>query len=280
MTHPLDKSGTVRVADGPSHEEGGGGVSSSAALQLVEFHGDAVWAGEVDGRILVAVKALCGNLGLDWSAQFRRIKRDEILSEGVVVMATPTPSGQQETICLPLQLLPGFLFGVSADRISNPAARARVIDYKRECHGVLYRHFFERRYDVDPTSLPLMEKARLLREIRLAGGRQAAASWLERLGLGLPPGGRPEVTSSEIDREAAERVRLFLANCTRAAMGARVQASDMFSACNAFLAASGRPRLNNVRFGRAMAACGVAKERGSRYYYLGREVITPHPLGP
>ena len=60
-------------------------------------------------------------LGIDWASQYQRTKRDEILARemaAVVITTTAGPgqhSGQQRhpVICLPLDLLLGWLFTIS-----------------------------------------------------------------------------------------------------------------------------------------------------------------------
>src|SRR5262249_32978594 len=37
------------------------------------------------------IHPICHYLGLDWSSQRQRLNRDEVLAEGVVVIAIPTP---------------------------------------------------------------------------------------------------------------------------------------------------------------------------------------------
>jgi hypothetical protein len=102
-------------------------------------------------RIFVPIRPICDYIGLDWSAQFRRINRDPVLSEatqGVAITTTPSPDGRggglQELVCLPLKFLPGWLFGVSATRV-KPEFRDKIIRYQRECYDVLWDAFQEGR---------------------------------------------------------------------------------------------------------------------------------------
>lgn len=76
----------------------------------------------VDGEEEAFVPAwpLCYYLGVDWSAQRKRIVDDAILSEAarsVAVTATEA-GGRREMLCLPLDLLNDWLFG-SARRVSS-----------------------------------------------------------------------------------------------------------------------------------------------------------------
>jgi hypothetical protein len=52
-------------------------------------------------------------------------------------------------VCLPLDYIAGFLFGVNADRV-KPELRERVILYQRECYRVLADAFFARGISVQP----------------------------------------------------------------------------------------------------------------------------------
>ncbi len=60
--------------------------------KIVEFNGDSLTAVRIEsGEIYVPIRPICINLGLDWSSQRRRIKRDDVLSKyamSVAVMAT------------------------------------------------------------------------------------------------------------------------------------------------------------------------------------------------
>lgn len=122
-----------------------------AEQKTVLFYDDEITAVRLeDGRVFVPVRPLCDRLGVDWSAQRRRINRDAVLSEeskGVAV--TATPGGQQEMMCLPLDYISGWLFGINADRV-NSDVRDRLIRYQRECYKVLAEAFQDGRLTTDP----------------------------------------------------------------------------------------------------------------------------------
>ena len=46
----------------------------------VSFHDQSLVAALINDMPHVALKPICDNLGLDWTAQFRRIKRNESLN--------------------------------------------------------------------------------------------------------------------------------------------------------------------------------------------------------
>lgn len=118
----------------------------------VQFYGDTIIAVRAqNGGVYVPVRPICDLLGIDWNSQRRRINRDPVLAEesqGVAVMATP--GGKQTMICLPLDYISGFLFGINADRV-KPEVRERLIQYQRECYKVLSEAFTEGRLTAEPS---------------------------------------------------------------------------------------------------------------------------------
>lgn len=115
--------------------------------KTVEFYSDQLTAAlvvvdpEAEPTVYVPVRSICENLGVDWSAQRRRIIRDAVLSKNARgVAVTATPGGTQEMLCLPIEFLHGWLFGLNADRV-KPELREKVIRYQEECFAVLWRAF-------------------------------------------------------------------------------------------------------------------------------------------
>jgi P22_AR N-terminal domain len=93
-------------------------------VSQLDFYGEGlmVLLVEIGGecQILVPLRQFCQYLGIDWASQCQRTKRDEILARemAAVVITTAGPgqySGQQRhpVICLPLDLLLGWLFTIS-----------------------------------------------------------------------------------------------------------------------------------------------------------------------
>lgn len=110
------------------------------ALTTVEFHGTTLFAVQRDGLALVPITPICNDVGLAPQRQRERIQRDPILSEGGTMVVLPSIGGMQETFCLRLDLVHGWLFTIDEARC-KPEARARVLLYKREGYQALYRHF-------------------------------------------------------------------------------------------------------------------------------------------
>ena len=70
------------------------------------------------------------------------MNRDLVLSEEVRrVRVTRTDQRQDEDmVCIPLEYLNGWLFGVNASRV-KPALREKVVRYQRECYKILWQTF-------------------------------------------------------------------------------------------------------------------------------------------
>ncbi|MCA9944755.1 MAG: ORF6C domain-containing protein [Ardenticatenaceae bacterium] len=101
--------------------------------------------------IYIPLRPICDHLGLDWSAQTRRVRRDPILSKYVrfVAITATNPEdaqkgGNPNMLCLPLDYLNGFLFGISANRVKDDL-RDRVLLYQERCYRVLHEAFQEGR---------------------------------------------------------------------------------------------------------------------------------------
>lgn len=137
-------------------------MSESKALvpideRSIDFYGDVVIGiiVEQDGerQIYVPLRPISRFLGLDWSGQRQRLMRDEVLAAEVrFVGVTPTnpKGGDPEVLCLPLDFLPGWLFGISADRV-KPELRERIMRYRRECYRRLWEAF---KHDILATAEP------------------------------------------------------------------------------------------------------------------------------
>ena len=61
----------------------------------------------------------------------------------------------REMICLPLKYIPGWLFGINANRV-KPEIRERLIIYQRECYDVLSEAFQEGRLTANPAFTDLL----------------------------------------------------------------------------------------------------------------------------
>ncbi len=117
----------------------------------VFFYEDVITAVlvEVSGedQIYVPLRLICDYLGLSYTGQRDRVRRDPVLSENVhqIRIARSVEEGSdQEMVCLALKFLPGWLFGISVNRIKEEL-REKIIRYQRESYDVLWEAFQEGR---------------------------------------------------------------------------------------------------------------------------------------
>lgn len=131
--------------------------------QQVTFYDDEITAVLVkspdEEQVYIPIRPICDLLGVAWDPQRRRINRDPVLSEEVKgVTVTVTPGGRQTMICLPLDYLNGWLFGISASRVKEEV-RDRLIRYQRECYKVLAEAFQQGRLTADVDFDQLLKQA-------------------------------------------------------------------------------------------------------------------------
>ncbi|AKD37406.1 phage protein [Pasteurella multocida subsp. multocida OH4807] len=108
----------------------------TAQIQTINFHNQPLSTFEHNSIYYVAMKPICENIGLNWDGQRQRIQRDEVLSQGTVIITAPTNSGDQQMLCLPIDYLNGWLFGIDVKRV-KPEIRDLLITYKKECYKAL-----------------------------------------------------------------------------------------------------------------------------------------------
>ena len=118
-------------------------------IQTINFNNQQLLTVEKDGVKYVAVKPICENLGLDWSSQKKRIERDDVLNSFKVIMTTTGSDNKNyEMVCLPIDYINGFLFGIDTSRVSEEI-RPVVLYYKRECYKALFE-FWNKPKEVEP----------------------------------------------------------------------------------------------------------------------------------
>lgn len=156
----------------------------SSALIPVEqkevvFYDDEIIAVQVeDSTVYVPLRPICDLLGIQWSAQRRRINRDEILSEVARIISVSVTdtlrTRDREMLCLPLDFVNGFLFGINAQRV-NPEVKPKLLRYQRECYQVLADAFIDRPVSDDwmQTSPETIATLKQIRENALAVARLA-----------------------------------------------------------------------------------------------------------
>lgn len=154
----------------------------------VNFRGTDIYASQQGGVVFVALKPIVEAMGLDWSAQTRRVRRDPILREGIAMMAIPSGRGMQRSLALKLDLLNGWLFKIDSLRIKDSEIRRRVQMFQRECYTVLYEYFHgARKVLARGKEWSIAAKTRLVTEVRQTFGNAAAVEMYYKLELPTVP---------------------------------------------------------------------------------------------
>ncbi|MEO9059394.1 MAG: phage antirepressor N-terminal domain-containing protein [Ktedonobacteraceae bacterium] len=90
-----------------------------------------------DGRSGVVLRWLCDNLQLDPTAQVRRIRRTEAISDDLITVRIQTDGGLQNMPTLVLHAVPFWLAGIDPKRVKEDI-RPAILRYQREVVDVLY----------------------------------------------------------------------------------------------------------------------------------------------
>jgi len=105
----------------------------------VPFHGDTITAIETPQGEFVAIKPICERFGLAWQAQHRKLAAN-LDRWGIINMVIPSAGGPQETTCIPVSKVFGWLATISIRRV-KPELRDRLALYQDEADAVCDRHF-------------------------------------------------------------------------------------------------------------------------------------------
>jgi hypothetical protein len=117
--------------------------------EIIKFHESEIIALQEGADLLVAVKPICDAIGLNYSSAYTSIKNDEILGGAYAIRHTHDSSGRvQEMICLSIQHMHGWLFGIQTSKV-KPEVRERLLIYKRECYQVLFEHFYGKNKNIN-----------------------------------------------------------------------------------------------------------------------------------
>ncbi len=112
------------------------------AEKTVDFYGDPVPVAQAGpDEFYVPLRPLAIFLGLSVSGSRQRVMRDPVLASAVREVILGSADGKRyKTLCLPLDMLPGWLFGIDTGRV-KPELVEKLDRYRRECFRVLWRAF-------------------------------------------------------------------------------------------------------------------------------------------
>lgn len=108
-------------------------------LSPVPFHGDTIFCVTIENQPYTPAKPIIINIGLDWQAQATKLRNNKE-RWGVVIIAIPSESGDQETTCIPVRKLPAFLASINPKKV-KPELRERIELYQAECDDALWNYW-------------------------------------------------------------------------------------------------------------------------------------------
>lgn len=113
-------------------------------IHHVPFHAETLIVIEDHlGDRFVAMRPIVEALGLDWSAQYRRLQRDDVLADASRLMATVAEDGKdREMVAIQEHMFQGWLFTLQVSR-TKPEIQEKLHQYRRECFDVLHSYFTE-----------------------------------------------------------------------------------------------------------------------------------------
>lgn len=114
-------------------------MPASQALSPVLFHGDTIFVVDHQGEPFAPMKPIIENLGLDWKAQQRKLSINHV-RWGMVNLTIPSAGGAQNTLCIPVRKLAGFLGTITPKKVREEL-RPKVIQYQNECDDALWNYW-------------------------------------------------------------------------------------------------------------------------------------------
>jgi P22_AR N-terminal domain. len=129
------------------------------SFESVQFLNQDIDCVLINNNPYVVFKSLVENIGLHWITAFAQIKKDEVLSQALVLTLIPNPKYKgQQVLCMPIKLMPGWLFSVSINRVSE-SVKPVLLAYRKDVYDVLFNHYFGK------TNTAILEMANIETEI-------------------------------------------------------------------------------------------------------------------
>jgi phage antirepressor YoqD-like protein len=122
-------------------------TASSSSLHPVPFYKDTIYAAEHGGELYAPVRPLVENLGIMWSNQFTKLKKNRERF-CVLEIRTQLPGDDQSrrVVCIPVRKLAGFLATIDP-RKCREEVRDKLRLYQAECDDALWQYWHDGRAD-------------------------------------------------------------------------------------------------------------------------------------
>ncbi|WP_391485809.1 phage antirepressor N-terminal domain-containing protein [Acinetobacter pittii] len=108
--------------------------------QVVSFHGTELFIVEHEGQPYVPMRSVVQGMGLDWAAQFTKLKQRFATCVVEITMQILGDDQCRAHTCLLLRKLPAWLYSIMPGKV-KPEIRDTVIMYQQECDDVLWNYW-------------------------------------------------------------------------------------------------------------------------------------------
>ncbi|ELY1671117.1 phage antirepressor N-terminal domain-containing protein [Acinetobacter baumannii] len=108
--------------------------------QVVSFHGTELFIVEHEGQPYVPMRSVVQGMGLDWAAQFTKLKQRFATCVVEIAMQILGDDQSRAHTCLLLRKLPAWLYSIMPGKV-RPELRDTVIMYQKECDDVLWEYW-------------------------------------------------------------------------------------------------------------------------------------------
>ncbi|ENL3692799.1 phage antirepressor N-terminal domain-containing protein [Acinetobacter baumannii] len=108
--------------------------------QVVSFHGTELFIVEHEGQPYVPMRSVVQGMGLDWAAQFTKLKQRFATCVVEIAMQILGDDQSRAHTCLLLRKLPAWLYSIMPGK-ERPELRDTVIMYQKECDDVLWEYW-------------------------------------------------------------------------------------------------------------------------------------------
>lgn len=113
---------------------------NAVSIQTVSFHDTTLITFQHDNVIYTAVRPIVEALGLDWTTQAQKLRKN---AEKFSCGDMPTTGKDGKTykmLCMPIRKLNGWLFSINPEKV-RADLKAKVIQYQEECFEVLHDYW-------------------------------------------------------------------------------------------------------------------------------------------
>ncbi|MCH7357268.1 phage antirepressor N-terminal domain-containing protein [Acinetobacter sp. NIPH 1958] len=114
-------------------------TTNSLTQITVPFHSAELYLVEHNGQPYTPMKPIVEGMGLDWAAQFNKLKQKFASTIAEITMVA-NDGKERLMMCLPVRKLPAWLYSVNPNKVSAEI-RENVIVYQNECDDVLWDYW-------------------------------------------------------------------------------------------------------------------------------------------